>query len=45
MFIGPKFKSFSLQGKPFSSYTPFWDRWPQNDLEHYKVKGTPNMCY
>ncbi len=34
----------SLYGQAFSSYRPFWDKcikWSQNDLEYYKVKGTP----
>ncbi len=41
----PKFHSFLLYGQPFMSYMPFWDKcteWPQkNELEHWKIKGTP----
>ena len=33
----PKLHSVSLDGQPFSSFRPFWDKcteWPQNNLEH-----------
>ena len=44
----PKFRSISLYDQLFQSYRPFWHKcteWPQNDLEYYKVKGTPYICY
>ena len=37
----PKFHSVSLYAQPFLSYVPFWDKcreWPQNAIEHYKIK-------
>ncbi len=40
----PKFQSVLLYHQPFLRYKPFWEKcteWPQNDLEHYKVKDTP----
>ncbi len=40
--------SVSLSDQPFSSYKPFWDKgieWHRNDIEHYKVRGMPYMCY
>ncbi len=39
--MSPKFHFVSLYDEPFSSYRPFWEKrtkWPQNDLESYKVK-------
>ncbi len=43
-----KFRSVSLYDQTFSSYRPLWSKcieWTQNDLVHYKMKGTPYMCY
>ncbi len=40
----PKFHSVSLYDKQFSGYRPFWEKctkWPQIDLEHYKLKCSP----
>ncbi len=42
-----KFNSITLR-PPCLSCRPFWDEcaeWPQNYLEHYKVKGTSYMLY
>ncbi len=42
-----KVHSISLYGQPFWRYRQLWEKcteWPQNDLERYKVKGTPYMC-
>ncbi len=39
----PKF-TVSLYDESFSSYRPFWEKctkWPQHDLEHYKLKCSP----
>ncbi len=45
----PYLSSFcSMTCEPFWSYRPFWDKCtagPQNDLEPYKVKGTPYTSY
>ncbi len=43
-----KFNSILHYKQPFWSYRSFWDKrkeWSQNDIEHYKVKGTTYMCY
>ncbi len=40
--------NFTIQPAVFLSYMPFSDKcteWPQNYIEHYKVRGTPYMCY
>ncbi len=42
--LNPKFQSVWLYDQLFWSYRAFWHKyteWPQNDLENYKVKGTP----
>ena len=36
--------SFALRPAVFE-LRPFWDKCTPNDLEHYKVKGTPHICY
>ncbi len=44
----PIFHSVSLYGEHVLKYRPFWDKcteWPQNGPKHYKVIGTPHMCY
>ncbi len=46
--FNPKFHSVSLYGQPLSCYRPFWikcTKWPQNNLEHQEVKGTPYTSY
>ncbi len=38
-----KFHSALLYDQPFQNYSPFLDKyteWPQNGLDHYKVKDT-----
>ncbi len=43
--LSPKI-SVSLYGQPFASSVAFWDKYNerlQNNLGHYKVKGTPYM--
>ena len=40
----PKFHPVSLYDEALLSYRPFWEKcteWPQNNLEHYKLKCTP----
>ncbi len=45
----PKYHSISPYDQQFSGYCrPFWykcTKWPQNDLEHYEVKGTGYTSY
>ncbi len=43
----PKFRSIPPYDQPISRYRQLWDKcteWPQNDLEHYKVKCTQYIC-
>ncbi len=43
----PKFQFLSFFDQPLWSYNSFWDKctkWPHNNQEDYKVKGTPYMC-
>ncbi len=43
----PKFYSALLYDQPFASDRAFSDKteWSQNDLDHYKIRFAPCMCY
>ncbi len=46
--LSPIFTPFALQATTFelqATLGQIHTRWPQNDHEHYKVKGTPNIRF